>query len=159
MHRRGVRTVILAVLASQPMHGYQVMQELEARSGGRWRPSAGSVYPTLQQLEDEGLLHSEYVDGRRVYTITDQGRTALAESPLGGIPLFDADGKWTKLNLRQDAMGLVGAAIQVSRVGTPQAQEKAREILVDARKQMYRLLAEDDTETPYTDTANTGDKA
>jgi DNA-binding PadR family transcriptional regulator len=146
MHRRGVRIVILAVLARQPMHGYQVMQELEARSGGRWRPSAGSVYPTLQQLEDEGLVRSEEVDGRRTYTITDAGRTALADSPLSRHPLMDADRKWAKLNLRQDAMGLVGAAIQVSRVATPETQEKARDILVDARKRMYRLLAEDESD-------------
>jgi DNA-binding PadR family transcriptional regulator len=141
-----MRSVILAVLARQPMHGYQVIQELEARSGGRWRPSAGSVYPTLQQLEDEGLVRSEEADGRRVYTITEDGKTALAESPLGHHPLFGADAGGTQLNLRKEAMGLVAAAIQVSRVGSPEAQGKAREILVDARRGMYRLLADDETE-------------
>ena len=77
--RRGdVRPLILAVLQRQPMHGYQVIQELEAQSGGRWRPSAGSVYPTLQQLEDESLVRSSEVDGRRVYSLTDEGRSAVA---------------------------------------------------------------------------------
>ena len=72
--RRGeVRPLILAALASRPMHGYEVIQELEAQSGGRWRPSAGSVYPTLQQLADEGLVTGEDVDGRRTYTLTDDG--------------------------------------------------------------------------------------
>jgi DNA-binding PadR family transcriptional regulator len=147
MARRGVRTVILAVLARQPMHGYQVMQELEARSGGRWRPSAGSVYPTLQQLEDEGLVRSEEAEGRRVYTITDQGKAALAESPLGRHPLLGSEGGWaTHLNLRKEAIGLVGAAVQVSRVGSPAAQAKAREVLVDARRRLYGLLAEDEGE-------------
>src|SRR5437762_625640 len=76
--RRGdVRPLILAALKGQPMHGYQVIQELEAQSGGRWRPSAGSVYPTLQQLEDEGLVRSEEVDGRRTYSLTDAGRAAV----------------------------------------------------------------------------------
>src|SRR5262245_50022324 len=73
--RRGeVRTHILAALRDKPMHGYEVIQELEAQSEGRWRPSAGSVYPTLQQLADEGLVTSEEVDGRRTYTLTDAGR-------------------------------------------------------------------------------------
>src|ERR687892_2661377 len=69
--RRGnVRNAILAVLRDKPMHGYQVIQELEDRTGGRWRPSAGSVYPTLQLLEDEGLVTSEEIEGRRTYTLT-----------------------------------------------------------------------------------------
>jgi DNA-binding PadR family transcriptional regulator len=72
--RRGdVRTAILAVLKDEPMHGYQVIRVLEERSGGHWRPSAGSIYPTLQQLEDEGLVRSEEVDGRRTYRLTDEG--------------------------------------------------------------------------------------
>jgi DNA-binding PadR family transcriptional regulator len=157
MARRGVRTVILAVLARQPMHGYQVMQELEARSGGRWRPSAGSVYPTLQQLEDEGLVRSEEADGRRVYTITDQGKAALADSPLGRHPMFGFEGgSTTHLNLRKEAIGLVGAAVQVSRVGSPAAQTKAREVLLDARRRLYGLLAEDEGESPP-DTEREGD--
>src|SRR6188472_4443264 len=75
--RRGdVRSAILALLAESPMHGYQIITELGERSGGEWRPSAGSVYPTLQQLEDEGLVRSEASDGRRVMALTDAGREA-----------------------------------------------------------------------------------
>src|SRR5258708_2043935 len=78
--RRGeIRPLILAALLDKPMHGYEVIQELEAQSGGRWRPSAGSIYPTLQQLSDEGLVTSEEVDGRRTYTLTEEGRKAAAE--------------------------------------------------------------------------------
>ena len=80
--RRGeIRPLILAALAERPMHGYEVIQELEARSGGRWRPSAGSVYPTLQQLADEGLVSGEEVEGRRVYTLTADGRAAATATP------------------------------------------------------------------------------
>src|SRR5437867_843576 len=91
--RRGeIRPLILAVLQQKPMHGYEVIQELEAQSGGRWRPSAGSVYPTLQQLEDEGLVRSSEVDGRRVYSLTDDGRSAAAAAPPARPRWADADG-------------------------------------------------------------------
>ena len=73
--RRGdIRAAILLVLADRPMHGYEVMTELAERSGGVWRPSPGSVYPTLQQLEDEDLVRSEEVDQKRVFRLTDAGR-------------------------------------------------------------------------------------
>ena len=73
--RRGdVRSAILALLDDRPMHGYEMIQELEERTGGRWTPSAGSIYPTLQLLEDEGLVTAEEVDGRKVYSLTDSGR-------------------------------------------------------------------------------------
>src|SRR5438093_2134098 len=85
-----VRIGVLGVLAERPMHGYEVIRELEARSGGRWRPSPGSVYPTLQLLEDEGLVKGEERDGRRVFEITDAGRAELAaRSKDGGAPWED----------------------------------------------------------------------
>ena len=88
MVRRGeIRPLILAVLATKPMHGYEVITELEAQSGGRWRPSAGSVYPTLQQLSDEGLVTSEEIDGRRVYALTDEGKAAAAAAPAPPGPM------------------------------------------------------------------------
>jgi DNA-binding PadR family transcriptional regulator len=147
MVRKGVRAVILAVLLDKPMHGYQVIQELEARSGGRWRPSAGSVYPTLQQLEDEGLVRGEEQDGRKVYTLTDAGRTEAEESPLQRHPWFnhgaDHDGG-DSVDLRRLGNQVIGAAVQVSRVGSEAAQAQAREILADTRRRLYRLLADDD---------------
>ena len=144
MARRGVRPAILAVLVDRPMHGYQVIQELEQLSGGRWRPSAGSVYPTLQLFEDEGLVRSQEVDGRRVYTLTEAGTAAAAASPLRKHPWFDARTGKRSMDLRRLAVQVVGGAIQVSRVGSPEAQDQAREILIDARRRMYGLLAEDD---------------
>jgi DNA-binding PadR family transcriptional regulator len=145
MARRGVRPAILAVLVDRPMHGYQVIQELEERSGGRWRPSAGSVYPTLQLFEDEGLVRSQEVDGRRVYTLTDAGNAAAAASPLRKHPLFDGRTGKRSMDLRRLAVQVIGGAIQVSRLGSQEAQDEAREILIDARRRMYGLLAEDDT--------------
>ena len=143
MRRRGVRQAILAVLLEEPMHGYQVIQDLEARSGGRWRPSAGSVYPTLQQLEDEGLVRGEEHEGRRVYTLTDAGRIAAQESPLHRHPWFSGPAREEAAETRDLITQLVGAAVQVRRAGSAAAQDQARMILIDARRQLYRLLAED----------------
>ena len=149
--RRGaLRAAVLSLLAEQPMHGYQVMQELEARSGGRWRPSAGSVYPTLQQLEDEQLVSVEEIDGRRTFQLTDAGRSAAATNPTQ-----TGDGAWTGGRERGgDLRGLTRelgiAAMQVARVGSPATVEAAATILSDARRSLYRLLA-DDAATPDTD--------
>ena len=142
--RRGaIREATLALLAEQPMHGYQVMQELGERSGGRWHPSAGSVYPTLQQLEDEGLVTVEDRDGRRTFALTESGRAAAEAIP--------AERPWARSERADDLGGLVRelgiAALQVTRVGTPAAQDAARTILTDARRSLYRLLAEDDAVT------------
>jgi DNA-binding PadR family transcriptional regulator len=144
--RRGnVRFAILSALQAQPMHGYQVIQELETRTQGRWRPSAGSVYPTLQLLEDEGLLTSEDVDGRRTYSLTDAGRQAAEEHPLAASDAFGAaasDGPDLGAQLRSVAQ----ASMQIQRIGTADMVTAADKILVDARRRLYRLLAEDDAE-------------
>jgi DNA-binding PadR family transcriptional regulator len=145
--RRGnVRYAILSALQERPMHGYQVIQELETRTQGRWRPSAGSVYPTLQLLEDEGLLTSEEVDGRRTYSLTDAGRKAAEEHPLsaaGGFGAETADGPDLGVQLRSVAQ----ASMQIQKIGTSDMVKAADEILVDARRRLYRLLAEDEAET------------
>ncbi|MCU1484714.1 MAG: PadR family transcriptional regulator [Actinomycetia bacterium] len=138
--RRGdVRTAVLAILAEGPGHGYEVIQALEEKSGGRWRPSPGSVYPTLQQLEDEDLVRSEEREGKRVYEITDAGR-AEAERRIeeGGTPWED-DGP----DFRDNVKMLFVAYTQVIRAGTPAQAEQANEIIANARKAMYRLLADD----------------
>src|SRR4051812_26929927 len=119
MIRRGeIRPLILATLATRPMHGYEVIQELESQSGGRWRPSAGSVYPTLQQLSDEGLLTSEEIDGRRVYALTDEGKAAATAAPKVGWP---RDGRGASRDVRHLARQVAEAAMQVQRVGSPEA--------------------------------------
>jgi DNA-binding PadR family transcriptional regulator len=149
MARRGdVRTAILALLAEQPMHGYQVIQELEARSGGRWRPSAGSVYPTLQQLEDEGLVRSEELNGRRVFSLTDAGREQTTKrTDLSGAPweIAGPAGADEAFELRRLIFQVGAAAMQVTQVGSPRSVGQARDILTDARRRLYRLLAEDET--------------
>src|SRR5262245_13544395 len=84
--RKGdVRAAVLVLLAEQPRNGYQIIQEISERSGGLWKPSSGSVYPALQQLEDEGLVETESVDGKRSFKLTETGRTYVEEhkSELG----------------------------------------------------------------------------
>ena len=143
--RRGaVRLAILATLRDEPMHGYQIIQTLERRTNGRWRPSAGSVYPTLQLLEDEGLVQGEDVDGRKTYGLTDAGRAAAAESPLARHPFAGNHDGNDGPDLRRLALDLVGAAVQVRRIGSPEATAAARDILVESRKRLYRLLADDE---------------
>ncbi len=158
MWRKGVRPAVLAVLLDRPMHGYQVIRDLETRTGGRWRPSAGSIYPTLQQLEDEGLVRGEEQDGRKVYTLTDTGRTEAEESPLLRHPWFDK-GAHGQADLRKLALQLAGASMQVGRVGSSRAQRRAAEILVDARKKLYGLLAEDDADIGAGSDAGEGETA
>ena len=146
--RRGdIRTAALLLLAEEPRNGYQLMQELEERSGGVWRPSPGSVYPALSQLEDEGLVRAEEQDGRRVFTLTDAGRAAVAERPA------DAPAPWDELSgavdddvagLATEIRGALMAAGQIGRVGKPEQVAAAQKILADARRALYRLLAEDE---------------
>ena len=144
--RRGeVRPLILNVLQQKQMHGYEVIQELESQSGGRWRPSAGSIYPTLQQLSDEGLVTSDEVDGRRTYTLTDVGRKVAAQS--GERSPWTEIGDTSTPDLRQLSMQFVAAVREVQRMGSPRARTEATRVLTDARKQMYRLLSEDEDTT------------
>jgi DNA-binding PadR family transcriptional regulator len=139
-----VRTGLLSLLADKPMHGYDLIRELEQRSGGMWRPSPGSIYPTLQLLEDEGLVTGQEQDGKRVYSITDAGRAELEErqqrgegSPWEFGPLGEGLGQF-----RDAAFQLGAAAMQVARTGTEAQRAKAAEILAEARKKIYALLAE-----------------
>src|SRR4051812_13075080 len=146
MIRRGeIRPLILATVARRPMHGYEVIQELESQSGGRWRPSAGSVYPTLQQLTDEGLLTSDEVDGRRVYTLTDSGKAAAASAPRFGWP---EGGRGDTADVRPLGRQVAEAAMQVQRVGSPNARTAAQAILLDTRAKLYGLLAADGAGVP-----------
>jgi DNA-binding PadR family transcriptional regulator len=143
--RRGdVRAALLALLAEQPMHGYDLIRELEGRSGGMWRPSPGSIYPTLQMLEDEGLVTAEEQDGKRVYSLTDAGRAEVdARREHGGSEPWEFGGGSEGLvQLRDAAFQLAAAAMQVARAGAEAQMKKAAEILAEARKKIYALLAE-----------------
>jgi DNA-binding PadR family transcriptional regulator len=151
-HRRGgrmrrgeIRTALLAVLAEAPGHGYEVMQRLEEKSGGAWRPSPGSVYPTLQLLEDEGLVRSTERDGKRIYELSDEGRAEATRrtEEAGGDP-FAADRVASVYGqLRENGMSLLQAIRQIARTGNEAQVQQASEIVRDARKQLYRLLADD----------------
>ena len=145
--RRGdVRTALLALLADEPMHGYDLIRRLEERSGGAWRPSPGSIYPTLQMFEDEGLVTSEEQDGKRVYTITDAGRAELEERREergGDEPWSFGPSSEGLTQLRESGFQLVAAAMQVARTGSEAKRKEAAETLAEARKKLYALLAED----------------
>jgi DNA-binding PadR family transcriptional regulator len=142
--RRGdVRSAILALLDDRPMHGYEMIQELEERTGGRWTPSAGSIYPTLQLLEDEGLVTAEEVDGRKVYSLTDAGQEAAPDRTEGGRPWDQGDEDSPRFQARRELFQLMGAAKQLGRAGDDAQLTEAAEILKDARRKLYRLLAEE----------------
>ena len=141
--RRGdVRAAILLLLAERPMHGYEMIQELGERTGGTWTPSPGSVYPTLTMLEEEGLVRGEEVDGKRRFVLTDAG-TEAKDAHEGASPweqvVSDADP--AVLALRDVLGSTMGAVQQVFRVGTPAQQAKAVEILTEARRKLYEVLA------------------
>jgi DNA-binding PadR family transcriptional regulator len=142
--RRGdVRSAILALLDDRPMHGYEMITELEERTGGRWRPSAGSIYPTLQQLEDEGLVSAEETDGKRVFSLTDAGREAAPERTEGEMPWEQGDEDSPRFAIRSELMRTMGAAKQVARGDDDEQMTKAAEILKETRKKLYGILAED----------------
>ncbi|MBQ0830655.1 PadR family transcriptional regulator [Streptomyces tagetis] len=144
--RRGdVRASILALLKDRPMHGYEMIQEIAERSGGAWKPSPGSVYPTLQLLEDEGLIVSASEGGKKLFSLTETGRTAAEEGPEA--PWEDAGRgvDWEALNdIRQAGFGLMEAFGQVWKTGSKEQREKALAVIGDARKKLYLILADED---------------
>jgi DNA-binding PadR family transcriptional regulator len=145
--RGNVRAAILAVLAEEPMHGYQIMQQLQERSGGMWRFSPGSVYPTLQLLEDQGLVKSDEVEGKRVFSLTDEGRTEAEQlKQRGGAAPWDTSfgADDPRLKVRQAFVQLIGAFKQIASSGTPEQMERAIEIITEARKKIYAILAEEE---------------
>ena len=148
--RRGdVRLAALLLLAEEPRNGYTIMQELEERSGGMWRPSPGSVYPALAQLEDEGLIRSREVDGGRVFELTDAGREHVAERPADAQAPWDTIGQGVPDGARAvfgQLRPLVAAVGQVAHAGSPEQAEKAAEVLDQARRAIYRILADGDAE-------------
>jgi DNA-binding PadR family transcriptional regulator len=141
-----VRAGILALLAEQGRNGYQIMQELERRSGGVWHPSPGSIYPSLQQLEDEGLVRSEASGTGRTFELTDQGRRYVAEhadevsAPWAGVG-DEADD--AAAELMAQVREVAAAAAQVARAGDPAHLARAKRVLASARRELYRVLADE----------------
>jgi len=148
--RRGdVRTAALLLIAEEPRNGYAIMQELEERSGGAWRPSAGSIYPALQLLEDEGLIRSEEVDGRKLYQLTDAGRRLVEqrpkEQPAPWDELAGDIGEDARANMKVVKEVMIAAA-QVMQTGSESQRAQARRLLVGLRRDLYGILATGDDE-------------
>ena len=142
--RGDVRAAILLALSDEPMHGYQIMQQLEQRSGGAWRPSPGSVYPTLQLLEDQGLIKGEEAEGKRVFSLTEAGvaEAAVVKERLGDSPFGEGGEQNPRSALYHAVIALHGATRQVGMTGSADDVQKALAIVKDARKRLYELLAE-----------------
>jgi DNA-binding PadR family transcriptional regulator len=152
--RGDVRAAILLLLEEQPRHGYDLIQEITERSAGSWTPSPGSIYPTLQILEDEGLVAIENVDGRKMGSLTPTGTAHVdANRAALGTPWSTAGDVGPDLAIRKEILALKDAAAQVVRVGTPAQYTAATTVLATARKELYRILAGDDDATPATPSA------
>lgn len=142
-----VRAAILALLMERPMHGYQIIREIGERTGDVWRPSPGSVYPALQQLEDEGLVAIEKAEGRKVARLTDAGSAhaeerrdeleGVWEAATGGVDegMFE---------VRRLAGQVFGAAMHVAVEGTGGQVAEAQEVLADAKRRLYGVLSRED---------------
>ena len=147
--RRGdVRAAILDLLAEgQPWNGYQIIQEIGARTQGVWRPSAGSVYPALQQLEDEALIQAEAgEDRRRMYTLTEEGRAYVEEHADELKASWDAvtgSVNDAEVQLRHTIHQVIVAVTQVAQAGSAAQVQQAGKILADTRRALYRILATD----------------
>lgn len=142
--RRGnVRAAILALLTERPMHGYEMIQELDQRTGGVWRPSPGSVYPTLQLLEDEGLIKSDQGAGRKAYTLTEAGQaeatTAAANAPWAE---FSAETVASGHDTREAIAGIAMALRQIGYERDQERWNRAVEVLNDTKRKLYAILAD-----------------
>jgi DNA-binding PadR family transcriptional regulator len=141
--RPNVRLAVLALLAERPMHGYEMIQELESRTGGIWRPSPGSIYPTLQLLEDEGLITAEEKGGRKRFVLTDTGRPQ-AEAAAQNAPWqeYGDENVSQAQEFRDAAVGIMDALRQVGFNGTAEQRTQALEVLTETRRKLYAILAD-----------------
>jgi DNA-binding PadR family transcriptional regulator len=145
--RGDVRAAVLLLLAEEPRNGYALMQEIEERSEGVWRPSPGSIYPALAQLEDEGLVEATKEGSGRVFALTDAGREHVeARREELGEPWKAVSGGFPKEagELRDLMMQLGAAAMQVVHAGTAEQRKRAVDLLTEARRGLYRILSEDE---------------
>ncbi len=142
--RRGdVRTALLLLLAEEPRNGYQLMQAIEERSGGRWRPSPGAVYPALAQLEDEALIRAVEREGTRLFELTDAGREHIAERHDAAPPWAEEDEPSSLGDLKAQMRQLHVAAMQFVHAGSEEQLARATATLAEARRALYRILAEE----------------
>jgi DNA-binding PadR family transcriptional regulator len=144
MGRGDIRTAILVALADEPMHGYQIIQTIETRTRGTWKPSPGSIYPTLQLLADEGLVTAEQVGERKVYSLTEAGRETATEFASGPEP-WEPRRSWgadRNMALPKSGAQLAQAIAQVAHGGSPEQNERAVAVIDEARRKLYAILAE-----------------
>ncbi len=141
-----MRAAVLALLTERPMHGYEMIQELDSRTGGAWRPSPGSIYPTLQLLEDEGLIVSSMTEAggsRKRYTLTEAGQaeaTEAAQQPPWDEFAQDTIDSWH--GIRDAGAQAMHALRQVMTTGTDDQRERAAQVLDETRRKLYAILAE-----------------
>ena len=143
--RGDVRAAILALLREGPRNGYQIMSEVQERSGGAWRPSPGAVYPALQQLADEGLIEAEESGGRRTFRLTEEGRRYVEENPERARAAWESmaqDEPGEVPGLFVSAARLGGSIMQVARDGTAEQIQAAEALLEQTRREMYQILAD-----------------
>lgn len=141
MGRGDVRAGILTLLDEGPMHGYQIIREIEKRSNGAWKPSPGSVYPTLQLLADEGLILAAEADGRKTYSITEAGRAEASTSRSAPWDTTTASDSTRSKVLPKAAANLAHAVVQVVRGGTIEQAHEAVTVIDEARRKIYAILA------------------
>ena len=146
--RGDVRAAILALLREGPRNGYQIMSEIEERSGGAWRPSPGAIYPALSQLADEGLITGEESDGRRTYSLTEAGRRYVEQNPEMARGAWESAAQqeawqedWQLPGLLAEAARLGGGIVQIAHAGTPEQVQAAEQLLQRTRRELYRILA------------------
>ena len=145
--RGDIRAAVLSLLAEQPLHGYQIIQEIIERTEGAWQPSAGSIYPMLHQLTHEGLVQAEKAGGRQVFHLTEAGQQYAEERQAELAAVWETASDPASEGMRE--MGalikqVIVAAMQVRQVGTEAQLAATRKVLADTRRQIYRILAEDD---------------
>lgn len=143
MGRGDVRVAILSLLAEESMHGYQIIHEIEKRSNGSWKPSPGSVYPTLQLLADEGLIEAHEADGKKTYTLTEKGHDEVKSSRPAPWDESEARDTSRPTALPHAAAKLAEAVIPIMRNGSAEQVNEAITIVDDARRKLYAILAQD----------------
>jgi len=144
-NRGNMKYEILSVLQDGPRHGYDIMLEIEQRRGG-FRPSPGSIYPALQMLEDGDFITGSEIDGKRVYTLTEKGRTLLADHLEKGGTLHDEDDEDTRelfIAGAKTVASLMGAIKQIAKSGNAAAVRRATEVLEKARREIYTIMADE----------------
>jgi DNA-binding PadR family transcriptional regulator len=150
--RGDVRAAILALLREGPRNGYQIMSEVEERTGGAWRPSPGAVYPALSQLSDEGLITGEESGGRRTFSLTEAGRQYVDQNPQMARGAWESAAQqeaWQVPGLFTEAARLGAGIVQIAHAGTPEQVRAAELLLERTRRELYRILAGDTSEPDW----------